>query len=188
PSTFPFDAVPALTGPQNVAPALQQQAIDLERARVGNSLAKGLERRPSVEALVEHNILKGPAAHGVAASLQSVQGQLAKKMVEDKLESSLQKRPSQTDSKLASSLVSNALAFEKAQLENHLSNSLKERPSKDELIGHNILKQEVNLAPSLQANAAELKRRQIADEVDHNVKEKLHDLKAKGVLAGGKFP
>ena len=184
-----------IRGPQNVAPALQQQALDLERARVVDSLTKGIERRRSMEALVEQNILKEPAARGVAPSLQSVQGQLEKKFVEDKLESSLQKRPSQSelvqqhilpdvDPKLDPSLVSNLLAFEKAKLEDHLSHSLKERPKKEDLVGYNILKEECGIASTLQGPAADLKRHMIADQVEQNVKGKADELRNKGVIAG----
>lgn len=116
--------------PTVAAPALQAAAIDLEKARLEDSLNRKLEKRPTVEDLKTYNIIK--------------------------------------DTSLAPALQAAAADLQKAKLEDHLAGKLNRRPSAKELEEHNILKDQ-SVAPQLQAAKADLEHAKIVDRLEHKI-------------------
>ncbi|KAI1320842.1 hypothetical protein EDD11_009799 [Mortierella claussenii] len=73
-----------------VAPALQQHAEDLKKAKLEDALSHKLEHRPSVSELVEHNILHDT---NVAPGIQQQAEELKRAQLESALNSKLEHRP-----------------------------------------------------------------------------------------------
>ncbi|KAI1320923.1 hypothetical protein EDD11_009246 [Mortierella claussenii] len=74
-----------------IAPALQQNAEELKRAKLETALAHKIENRPTVSELIDHNILH--ASH-VAPALQGKEAELKRSQLEDFLNTKIQERPS----------------------------------------------------------------------------------------------
>ncbi|RKP21737.1 hypothetical protein ROZALSC1DRAFT_26880 [Rozella allomycis CSF55] len=118
--------------------------MELQRAKLGNSLEHFLEKRPEKDELVNANILKG----GI---------QLKAKV----------------EINVAPNLVAASLELERAKIEDVLAHKLEKRPEKDELVNLNILKGGVaDTAPSLQAVEQDLLKAQAMDKVNKDLNQR----------------
>ncbi|KAG0251591.1 hypothetical protein DFQ27_008650 [Actinomortierella ambigua] len=73
-----------------IAPALQQQAEDLKRARLESTLAHKIENRPTAQDLIDHHILLDTS---VAPALQGKEAELKRQQLADQLAHKIQERP-----------------------------------------------------------------------------------------------
>ncbi|EPZ31305.1 hypothetical protein O9G_000950 [Rozella allomycis CSF55] len=152
--------------------------MELQRAKLGNSLEHFLEKRPEKDELVNANILKGgiqlkaKVEINVAPNLVAASLELERAKIEDVLAHKLEKRPEKDElvnlnilkGDTAPSLQAVEQDLLKAQAMDKINKDLNQRHTKSDLIE--------NGTPSLQATSEMLKKKFIEDEVNKKLSKR----------------